>query len=70
MGAEPRSGEQVGLDAQAMKPAFMADLNREPYTETPLRLVENLIRFLRKESVFVRLHDAGFLHAKCYLFLW
>ena len=70
LGAEPRSGEQIGLrpDAKAVKAVLTGDLNGEPFTEETLRLVENLIRFLQKDSVLVRLHDAGFLHAKCFLF--
>jgi len=70
LGAEPHTGEQIGLrpDAQAVKRALTSDLNHEAFTETTLRLVENLVRFLRKESVLIRLHDAGFLHAKCYVF--
>src|SRR5690606_6956221 len=49
----------------------------EPFTEPTLRLVEELIRFLRREDIAVRLylgHDPDetgrrrFLHAKCYLF--
>jgi hypothetical protein len=30
--------------------------------------VEDLIRYLRCDTVLVRLHDKGFLHAKCWLF--
>jgi len=50
-GAEPRSGEQIGLrpDAKAVKAVLTGDLNREPFAEETLRLVENLIRFLQKE---------------------
>ena len=40
----------------------------EPFTPETLRLVENLIAFLRADKVQVRLYDNGFLHAKCYLF--
>ena len=42
-------------------------MEEEPFTEETLRLVENLIRFLRRDSVEVRLIEKGFLHAKCYL---
>lgn len=70
IGAEPHVGEDVGLhpDAKAIKVALTGDLNREPFTEETLRLVEDLIRYLRKDDVLVRLHHAGFLHAKCFLF--
>lgn len=30
--------------------------------------MEDLIGYLQRESVQVRLHDKGFLHAKCWLF--
>jgi len=70
LGAEPRSGENLGIrpDAKAALEAMRADLEREPFTEGTLRLVEDLIRYLRREEVAVRLHDKGFLHAKCFLF--
>ena len=44
------------------------DVEAEPFSETTLRLVEELIAFLRSEKVQVRLYDQGFLHAKAYLF--
>jgi hypothetical protein len=70
LGAEPRGGEHIGLHPNpgAVKAALTADLNREPFTEDSLRLVEDLIRFVRKDQVLVRLHQGGFLHAKCFLF--
>src|SRR5207245_7692268 len=40
----------------------------EPFNEATLRLVEELIAFLRADKVEVRLYDKGFLHAKAYLF--
>jgi len=70
LGAEPRTGEQVGLrpDVKGLAGAICRDLEGEAFTEETLRLVEDLIRFLRRPNVQVRLYDAGFLHAKCYLF--
>lgn len=70
IGEKPRSGESVGLrpDAKALLAAMRADLEAEPFTEETLRLVEDLIRFLRREEVSVRTPNTGFLHAKCYLF--
>lgn len=70
LGAEPKAGEHVGLrpDPKATLAVMRADLEGEPFTEETLRLVEDLIRYLRRENVAVRLHDKGFLHAKCYLF--
>jgi superfamily II DNA or RNA helicase len=76
LGDQPQEGEDVGLRPDAA--AYLRhELNAEPFTEATLRLVEELIRFLRREDVAVRLyvgHDPKqrgrrrFLHAKCYLF--
>lgn len=70
LGAEPRTGEQVGLrpDVKGLAGSIRRDLEGEPFTVETLRLVEGLIRFLRRPSVQVRLYEAGFLHAKCFLF--
>lgn len=70
LGAEPKSGEQIGLrpDQTAFLASIRADLEREPFTEETLRLVEDLIRFLRRDNVAVRLCQGRFLHAKCWLF--
>ena len=70
LGAEPYSGEQIGLrpDARALASRLRGDLEREPFSESTLRLIEDLTRFLRKDQVAVRLYQQGFLHAKCYLF--
>ena len=76
LGDQPQEGEDVGLRPDSA--AYLRhELNAEPFTEATLRLVEELIRFLRREDVAVRLyvgHDPKqrgrrrFLHAKCYLF--
>jgi len=70
LGAEPRAGEQLGLrpDPKATLASMRADLERAPFTEETLRLVEDLIRFLRRDDVAVRVHEKGFLHAKSFLF--
>ena len=70
LGTEPQSGADVGLkaDPQALKARIKGDLEAEPFTEETLKLVEELIAFLRAEKVEVRLYDKGFLHAKAYLF--
>jgi superfamily II DNA or RNA helicase/HKD family nuclease len=70
LGIEPRTGEQIGLrpDPNTILTAIRQDLESEPYTEETLRLIEDLIRFLRQNNVAVRVHEKGFLHAKCYLF--
>ena len=70
LGAEPRSGEELGLKPRlaALQAALRGDLATEPYTPETLLVVEDLIRFLRQARVHVRLFEHGFLHAKCYLF--
>ena len=82
IGAEPKTGSDVGLrpDRQAgphpgplpggegMLKLFRGDLEAEPFREETLRLVEELIGFLRTDRVEVRRFDHGFLHAKAYLF--
>ena len=70
LGFEPKAGTDVGLRPQGrvLNAALQADLAREPFTEATLRLVEDLIAFLRRPEVAVRLYEQGFLHAKCYLF--
>lgn len=44
------------------------ELARAPLTEGTQRLIEDLIRFLRKDTVAVRRYANGFLHAKSWLF--
>jgi hypothetical protein len=70
LGAEPTTGEQVGLRPEPLvvKGFIRRDLEDLPFDEETLRLIEDLIAYLRRESVQVRLHDKGFLHAKCWLF--
>jgi phosphatidylserine/phosphatidylglycerophosphate/cardiolipin synthase-like enzyme len=70
LGAEPYSGEQIGLrpDARGLAARLRGDLEREPFSEATLRLIKDLTRFLKQERVAVRLYQEGFLHAKCYLF--
>ena len=70
IGSEPQTGFDVGLkpDAAAIKSQLRGDLEAEPFSEETVRLVEDLIAFLRAEKVQVRLYDKGFLHAKAYLF--
>jgi superfamily II DNA or RNA helicase len=70
LGAEPHSGAEVGLkpNAEALKKRLQGDLEAEPFNESTLKLVEELIAFLRADKVEVRLYDNGFLHAKAYLF--
>jgi superfamily II DNA or RNA helicase len=70
LGAEPQAGTDVGLkpNANALKKRLQGDLEAEPFNEATLKLVEELIAFLRADKVEVRLYDEGFLHAKAYLF--
>ena len=70
LGAEPRTGEDVGLKPRlaALQAALRGDLATEPYTPATLELVEDLVRFLSQSHVHVRLYEEEFLHAKCYLF--
>jgi len=63
LGSEPSEAGNLGLRAQLRR-----DLDATPFGEEALRQVEALIRFLRRESVEVRLYQHGFLHAKAYLF--
>ena len=70
LGDEPEAGSDLGLREAGARPVkgLIRDLARENFNEQTLRLVEDLIAFLRQEHVQVRLYTGGFLHAKCYLF--
>lgn len=70
LGDEPEAGSDLGLREIGAKPmkGLIRDLARENFNETTLRLVEDLIAFLRQDHVQVRLYTQGFLHAKCYMF--
>ena len=63
LGFEPEVAGDVGL-----KRNLRRDLEQEAYNEATLRLIEDLIAYLRRSDVAVRLYEHGFLHAKCYLF--
>lgn len=71
IGSDPQSGSDLGLrpnDRNVLRSRLKGDLEAEPFTPETLRLVEDLIAFLRADKVQVRLCDREFLHAKCYLF--
>jgi len=70
LGAEPHTAADLGLKPrlEALKAALRGELDAEPYRPETLALVEDLIRFLNDPRVKVGLYEAGFLHAKCYLF--
>ncbi len=70
LGDEPEEGADLGLREAGAKPVrgLIRDLAAEPFEAGTLNTVENLIAFLRRDNVQVRLYTKGFLHAKCYLF--
>jgi SNF2 family DNA or RNA helicase len=70
LGAEPHRGEQIGLrpEKEVLRGLLRRDLEEEPFSEGTLRLVEDLIRFLRRESVAVRVVEGQLLHAKGFIF--
>src|SRR5690242_5084013 len=70
LGDEPEAGVDLGLREAGARPVkgLIRDLAKESFNEQTLRLVEDLIAFLRRPQVQVRLYTGGFLHAKCYLF--
>src|SRR5579875_1161355 len=70
LGDEPETGLDLDLREQGAKAVkgLIRELANSSFNEKTLRLVEDLIAFLREEHVQVRLYQKGFLHAKCYLF--
>ena len=70
LGSEPTVGRHLGMEPEpdAVNGLIRRDLEELPFNEKTLRSVEDLIAFLRTESVLVRLHRHGFLHAKCWVF--
>jgi len=70
LGSEPTTGQQLGLKPETgvIKGLIEQDLEALPFDEATLRLVEDLISYLNRSSVQVRLYEQGFLHAKCWLF--
>ena len=62
LGAEPTSGEQIGLRPNpGLIPGLLkGDLETLAFDERTLRLVEDLIAYLQRDSVQVRLYDARF----------
>jgi superfamily II DNA or RNA helicase len=70
LGHEPGGGQELGLrpNASALRAMLRGELDQAPFTEETLMLVEELIRFLGRADVDVRLYEEAFLHAKAYLF--
>lgn len=76
LGDKPDTGEDIGMRPDS-KTYLRHELNAEPFAADTLRLIEELLRFLRRTEVEVRLYLGNapaesarrhFLHAKCYLF--
>ncbi len=67
LGDEPREGAELGLRPLAAS-RLAQELNAAPFDEATLRVVEDLIAFLRRDMVGVRAYQQGFLHAKSYIF--
>ena len=59
LGAEPTRGEQVGLrpDPLVIKGLIRRDLEDLPFKVETLKLVEDLIAYLQRDLVQVRLYD-------------
>ena len=70
LGFQPTNGKVIGLkpNAAKLKSNLRGDLEGTPYTEDTLRLVEDLIAYLRPD-VGVKLYEDGFLHAKAISFM-
>jgi len=70
LGDEPEVGSDLGLREVGAKPikGLIRELAGASFNPQTLRLVEDLITFLRQEHVQVRLYTQGFLHAKSYIF--
>jgi SNF2 family DNA or RNA helicase len=69
LGAEPTGGQQIGLKPRetAVEGLISKDLDELQFSEKTLRLIEDVIAWLRRDDVEVRHFDKGFLHAKCWL---
>jgi hypothetical protein len=50
LGDKPDAGEDIGLRPDSAE-YLRHEFNAEPFTEATLRLVEDLIRFLRRDDV-------------------
>ncbi len=61
-----------GLDRLDLRRLYrqqlQSDLESTPYDPAHVKLVTELIEFLRREAVGVKLYKKGFLHAKAYIF--
>jgi hypothetical protein len=61
-----------GLDRLDLRRLYcqklQSDLENTPYDPAHVQLITELIEFLRREAVSVKLYKKGFLHAKAYIF--
>lgn len=61
-----------GLDRLDLRRLYrqqlQSDLENTPYDSAHVKLITELIEFLRREAVDVKLYKKGFLHAKAYIF--
>lgn len=69
IGAEPDREAPLGLrpDPDAVSGLIRQELETTPLDPDTARAIEDLIAFLRRDTVAVRRFARGFLHAKCYL---
>lgn len=71
LGREPEL-EHAGLDRLDLRRYFrqklQTDLEELPFDLEHVRLIDELLAFLRQESVQIRLYSQPFLHAKAYIF--
>ena len=70
IGKEIKDPEKLGIvsDKKMLTRELIEDVETLPFTESTLRTVEDLIGFLGRESVGVRVSKDDFQHSKCYLF--
>jgi superfamily II DNA or RNA helicase len=70
LGDEPEIGADIGIREVGAKPVkgLIRELSEASFSENTLRMVEELIAFLRRDRVQVRLYTKSFLHAKSYQF--
>jgi len=70
IGREIKESEKIGLvpDTDKIARELITDVESLPFDEATLKLVEDLIEFLGRDSVAVRVSKDDFQHSKCYLF--
>ena len=70
IGREIKDAEKLELvpDKKKLARELIEDIEVLPFTESTLHTVEDLIEFLGRESVSIRVSKDDFQHSKCYLF--